>query len=256
MNFMLQPTPDFEAIFDSEEICTSNTDTVASDWANASISGWTRILQPAMVRPLDVARLLQSEQDVAFFQVMERAIARLNVYAPIVLEDSVTEAVAPEPAELETSQLALSLSINFVPSEELIEVWRENVSHFPNGQAISGAKVGQASAEFSKMFRRLIGAFAQEKRYSGIRRVIVANENGEFDLDFQLDVSERFLLVPQKSALFFNLLYRDLSNFDDSIFAAGWGALVREPDKTLVLQLQPPNRIKREGFVKAREFRP
>jgi hypothetical protein len=266
MDFMPAVAAKFEAFFDEEEIYTSNAETVVSDWApRRSLSTWMRQSHPASVRPLDVVKLWEDQQDVIFQQAVIRALEQLEMRTVIVSYD---EAIAPHnetgevsDAEVSTtpeeeSQLALSLSMNFVPSVELIDVWRDNISHFVDGQAIARAKVAQASAEFSKMFRKMMGAFAQEKRHVGGGGVfVIANVGGDFDTAFQLDISERFLLVPQKSTSFFELLYRDLIGCDEKIFTASWGAFVRKPDNTLILELLPPNRINRDGFVKARELR-
>jgi hypothetical protein len=105
------------------------------------------------------------------------------------------------------------------------------------------------------MFKRLLGAFAQEKRYSGTRSAIIADQQGKFDTEFQLDISERFLLVPQMSAEFFALLYRDLLHYKGGIYQEKWGKFVRTSDRKLMLELSPPNKVIREGFVKARETR-
>lgn len=254
---------EFDAFFDEEEIYTSNAETVVSDWApRRGLSTWMRQPNIVSVRPLDVVKLWEDKQDVIFQQAVMRALEQLEVRTIVVSYDGemVPHKEAVEVSEAvdasEDTQLALSLSINFVPSVELIDVWRESISHFVDGQAVAQAKVAQASAEFSKMFRKMMGAFAQEKRYAeGEGAFLIANESGEFDTAFQLDISERFLLVPQKSTSFFELLYRDLIACDERIFTASWGAFFRKPDNTLILELLPPKKINRERFVKARELR-
>lgn len=267
MDFMPAVAAKFEAFFDEEEIYTSSAETVVSDWApRRSLSTWMRQSHPVTVRPLDVVKLWEDEQDIIFQQAVVRALEQLEVRTVIVSYDEaiaphnergeVSEAKASTKTSEEESQLALSLSMNFVPSAELIDVWQDNISHFVDAQVVDRSKVAQASAEFSKMFRKMMGAFAQEKRHAGGGGVfLIANMDGDFDTAFQLDISERFLLVPQKSTSFFELLYRDLIGCDEKIFTASWGAFVRKPDNTLILELLPPNRINRDGFVKARELR-
>jgi hypothetical protein len=241
MNFMpavQRFNSQIDAIFDGEEFQSSGEDV----WKQ--LSPWLD-LEPTKVRLLDIAKWWEPQADEQFLEAVTKAEA-------LLLADLHTlEAPASN-----DNQLKLAMAGSFTPSAKLIDAWKDNASRFVDGQAVARVKSIDASAEFSRMFKRLVGAFAQEKRYAGERVLNVADQSGEFDTLFQLDVSERFLLVPQKSAAFFALLYRDIVDCGSGkIYSGGWGSFIRKPDRRLVIELTPPKRIKREGFVKAQETR-
>lgn len=245
MTTVQEMSSEIDAIYDEEEFFVP-LDRVerVSDWSPQSL--WLKA-EPTTVGLLDVAKLWGSDADSAFLDAITRVLASLEEQQPH----------RPFSAEITANDNQLSLPIlgGFTPSIELIKSWKENASSFGDREIIARAKAAEASAEFSRMLKRLLGAFAQEKRYSGLKDALVADAAGEFDTSFQLEISERFLLVPQKSASFFSLLYRDLLKCGDQIYSGGWGSFIRTPDHRLVLELLPPNGIKREGFVKAQEIR-
>ena len=245
MTTVREMNSEIESIYDEEEFFVPvDRDDRISDWSPQS--SWLKVL-PTTGSLVEVAKFWGSDADTAFLDAVLRVIGSLEEKEP----DS------PFGAETTANdnQLRLPISGDFTPSIELIESWKENASSFGDRETIARAKATEASAEFSRMLKRLLGAFAQEKRYSGLKNALVADGRGEFDTTFQLEISERFLLVPQKSTAFFSLLYRDLLKCGDQIFSGGWGSFVRSPDNQLVLELLPPNRIKREGFVRAQETR-
>lgn len=255
-----------EAIYDEEEFRVPSDNQAVQRWASLEgFSGVTRFglvdlahrwstlldtddvaLTELTLRASDIAELWRNRSDNLFLESMVRADASLRGRLHLI-----SHHLAGTP----DAQLRLDIPGSFAPSSDLIVCWRENATHYLDPQALSSVKTIDASGEFVRMFKRLVGAFAQEKRHSGARSVVLVDNRGEFDSYFQLDVSERFLLTPQRSGSFFNLLYRDLSSCHSEIYAANWGALNRKPDGRLMLELNPPDRKRREGFVKARESR-
>jgi hypothetical protein len=240
MNFMPSVqkfNSQIDAIFDDEEFQSSGQDV----WKQ--LSPWLE-LEPSKVRLLDIAKRWEPQANEQFLDAVTKAealLADLDTFEAPASNDN---------------QLKLAIAGSFTPSAKLIDAWKNNASQFADGQAVARVKPIDASAEFSRMFKRLVAAFAQEKRYAGERALNVADQTGEFDTQFQLDVSERFLLVPQKSAAFFALLYRDIVDCGSGkIYSGGWGSFIRKPDRRLMIELTPPKRIKREGFVKAQETR-
>ena len=102
------------------------------------------------------------------------------------------------------------------------------------------------------MLKRLVGSIAQERRAAGISRMVIVDRNGDFDPDFQLDVSERFLLLPQKASQFFAMLHRDfLAHPGRTIFSGAWGTMLIDGHNEIALDLNSPRQVVREGFVKA-----
>ena len=268
MNYMSSlplPNAEMEALYDGEEFRVPSDNRAAHRWA--SLEGhsntryrlvdlahrWSTLLDSEgaaltalTLRVADIAELWRSRSDDLFLESMVKADASLRERLQLISYDL---------GETTDAQLRLEIPGAFAPSSDLLACWRENASHFMDPQAISAVKTGEASAEFSRMLKRLVAAFAQEKRHAGARSATLADNRGDFDAYFQLDVSERFLLLPQRSGTFFSLLYRDLLNCHSEIYAATWGGLNRKADGRLMLHLNPPERRRREGFVKAHETR-
>jgi hypothetical protein len=250
MNFMPtveKMTSAAEALYDEEEFVDLSVDGV-DQWAD-ELSWLVQQPEPVPNSILRIANLWETKADVQFQEAIAKVDTTLKAIERITL-------VVNDLSSRRNAQLVLPISTSFTPSDELIQSWKENASSYGNREAIMSAKSSEASAEFSRMLKRLIAAFAQEMRYAGARNVVVADQYGDFDANLQLEISERFLLLPQKSTSFFSLLHRDLmSGGEDEIFSGGWGSFVRKSDNRLLLELNRQNTVKRAGFVKAQETR-
>ena len=155
----------------------------------------------------------------------------------------------------QAEQFSFDVTGGFVPSESLLNAWKDAASTY-SIDGLDRAKPAEASALFLHSFKRLVGAFAQEKRSLGQQCNVLIDETGLFNVDFQLDISDRFLLMPQRSSKFFDLLYRDLLQSSSSIVVTGaWGELKREGDGKFVINLTPRNKVSSSDFVKARKVR-
>jgi hypothetical protein len=154
-------------------------------------------------------------------------------------------------------QPPLKLAGSFTPSEELLRAWRKNVETTLHKARTSYVPDRVASEEFSKAITSVIGSIGQEKRYSEKRSRAIAAENGRFDPLIQVEICERFLIVPDQAARFLALLEREIYEFvsNGPAFAGAWGRLRAEQPRRLVFDLQQPNFRHENNFVRAKEVR-
>lgn len=156
-------------------------------------------------------------------------------------------------------QLVLPIQGGFTPSEKLVGIWRRNVEALAHESGAPFAKAltdSEAAKEFSKALTLLIGSIGQELRYSESPSTVAASD-GMFSSAIQLELCERFLIVPFHANEFLSLLYDEVLAFLKSgmTFSGGWGKLTISRPNKIAFELTAPNYIRNPGFERAKEVR-
>jgi hypothetical protein len=156
-------------------------------------------------------------------------------------------------------QLVLPIHGGFTPSEKLVNLWRLNVESLARDSGVRFAKAlsdSEAAKEFSKTLTLLIGSIGQELRYSESPSTIAAS-NGMFSSTMQLELCERFLILPFHAHEFLTLLYGEILDFlkSGTTFSGGWGKLTIPRPNEIAFQLTAPNYINDPDFERAKEVR-
>jgi hypothetical protein len=155
------------------------------------------------------------------------------------------------------SQLALDLPTKFVPSKELAEFWVRGVDAISKGirgGAIAPVSDPEIRAEFSRMMSALFGTTAQQLRYEGHFAATITKKQ-RFDVLYQIQLCEQFLIIPDESQRFLDLLFRELRNSvsTGSIISGSWGKMFVNREGDLELELLPPAEIVDSAFVTAED---
>jgi len=152
----------------------------------------------------------------------------------------------------------LPLAGAFTPSEDLLEIWRQNVeATLGQSRSAFGLSDRVASAEFGKALTSLVGALGQEFRYAGGPRQIILATDGRFEPLVQVELCERFLIVPDQSSNFLALLESEMHFFLSSggLFSGGWGDVRLSEPRSMLFVLKERNVRSESGFVRAKELR-
>lgn len=157
-----------------------------------------------------------------------------------------------------TGDYRLPLAGDFTPSSDLLALWRENVeATVTQPRSAFGLSDLEASTEFSRALTSLIGSLGQEFRYAGGPRQKLLAADGRFDPLIQVELCERFLIVPDRSANFLNLLESEMFLYlsEGGRFSGGWGNIGLSKPRTMFFLLNGPRFQSEAGFIRAKELK-
>jgi hypothetical protein len=154
-------------------------------------------------------------------EAWNRALARTRK------DEGATDALVPDLALLDAIKIAdsakddgpqeiLPLEGTYSPSKALVEVWVESVLALASDAGISVDKIAvaqdrvEAQQEFAKTLLSLLGATAQRLRYRTGNSSTQITTGGNFTPSFQIQLCDRFFILPSKSSDFLIMLKTEL----------------------------------------------
>jgi hypothetical protein len=166
-------------------------------------------------------------------------------------------AAAHAPVE-QVQQLVLPIDAEFRASKELLKIWQSSISAMTREAGLEGIAMPterEAGKEFAKLLRALIGSVAQQSRYSGAPAALIS-KGGRFSVPFQIELCDRFMIIPDQSGEFLSLLHSELSRaLQNGLEIKGaWGSVVNQGGD-IAFRLTPPSFETVPGFVRAKEIR-
>lgn len=146
----------------------------------------------------------------------------------------------------------------FAPSSELLKVWKESLALLgaAAGRETAASSDNELAQQFSKSLKGFFGAIGQELRAAGDAYGTVTS-GGRFAPQLQIQLCDRFLIVPDQGSLFLSLLSGEIVA---TIKAGGgisgaWGKLALDPRGDIYFQLSRLELPKRTGFKRAQQIK-
>jgi hypothetical protein len=173
----------------------------------------------------------------------------LNLAKPFALEEN-------QPTE----QLQFALEGGFAPSKKLTDFWVRGVTALATQAGASASGLALASTdteiqqEFTKMLTSLFGTTGQQLRYEPGRDADITRGK-RFLLPYQIQLVDRFFIIPDETAEFLQLLRSEMvfAISNGARIEGGWGAVQVNRASDLYYDLEPPNTISDPSFVPSQE---
>jgi hypothetical protein len=169
----------------------------------------------------------------------------------------ITEAHPPSSPK---PQLLLPLRGDFAPSKGLTDFWVRGVralakeANVPESSLALAASDTEIQQEFTKMLFSLLGTVAQQLRY-GDRESVDITKDGRFMVRYQIQLCDRFLIVPDEADKFLSLLRQEMVTAisNGSRIGGAWGRIALHRSGELRYVLAPPNMASDPAFVRSEE---
>jgi hypothetical protein len=166
-------------------------------------------------------------------------------------------AVVGEAPENE-QQLAFFMPGSFAPSRELVEFWVRGVQALANLAHVSARpealdpKLNDVQQLFARELRSLLATIAQQTRYSEKPDVRITMD-GRFVLKLQIQLCERFVIIPDETTQFLNLLTNELVTAiqGGAKIEGAWGYITVDQSLDLYYVLTPPHTREDSAFVRS-----
>lgn len=167
----------------------------------------------------------------------------------------------PELASLrgEPTQLHLPIDENFYPSKALLTIWQSSVVAMSQEAGVKDVAMPtdrDASREFVRLLKSLVASLGQQARYAETPTDRIS-KGGRFSLIFQMELCDRFMIVPDQSGEFLSLLHDELATAlqNGMPINGAWGSVVLNERGDISYRLHPPEYVEANGFVRAKEIR-
>ncbi len=199
-------------------------------------------------------------------EAWNRAVARTQKEpdaAGIVLEPSfalrdVVDFLVSAEDEIQEN---LPLKGTFSPSKALVEIWIESVLALASEAGVSAVGIAvardrvEAQQEFAKTLLSLLGAAAQRLRYRTKNSNMHITAGDSFTPSFQIQLCDRFFILPSRSSEFLTMLKEELVSAlkSGTIIAGAWGAVQLGAAGDLVYVLKQKNFVVDPSFVESEE---
>jgi hypothetical protein len=159
-----------------------------------------------------------------------------------------------------TLQLSLGLGGDFSPSMRLVDIWIDSVTAIANDASISSERIALpadkrlAQQEFAKSLKSLLAMIAQKLRHSKPAGVAITKD-GKFSASYEIQICDRFLILPSSSAEFLSLLKEELTSaFKGGAGVRGaWGNIAVNSQNELYFNLVPPQIVTDSEFIPSEE---
>lgn len=247
-------------------------DTIEQEVRKAAIAvgadlSWDRIEYGSVISPVEsAADLLSSRHRFVEWVQWERAVARALVGVIDVgamtegfgrlLHDTAVIPVSWEAQVAPVGQLSLALRGTFAPSRPLTEFWVRGVTAFAQRAQATPIEytTGSLQEEFANSLTSLLGSMGQRVRY-GATRNHNFTEGGRFLLEYQVQLCDRFLVIPDEAAAFLQMLREELFSAvsNGCRIEGAWGRVTATADGDLRFALTPPNIVRDPDFVRSEE---
>jgi hypothetical protein len=122
-------------------------------------------------------------------------------------------------------------------------------------QDISMPTARESGKEFVRLLKSLLGSMGQQARYSE-GRVDMISKAGHFSLSLQIELCDRFMIIPDQAGEFLSLLHDELRDAlrNGMPLSGAWGSVVVDGDD-ISYRLTPPSFVESSGFTRAKEIR-
>jgi|SRR5581483_5093964 len=167
--------------------------------------------------------------------------------------------------EDETSQSvnepSLPLDGSFSPSKKLAQMWIDNIKMLANDAGIPSTQIAlpsnmvEAQQEFAKSLISFFGMIGQKLRYSGRTDRTVTRE-GRFTSSYEIQLCDRFFILPSASADFLSQLRSELTSAlaSGTVIRGAWGQLKLDRQSEVYFVLTPPRILADPSFVQSEEI--
>jgi len=158
------------------------------------------------------------------------------------------------------AQLTFLLRGDFAPSKGITDFWVRGVKALAQEANVLSSGITLASTqteiqqEFGKMLTSLFGRLGQQLRYARDRDLNITRA-GRFLLPYQIQICDRFLIIPDEAAAFFQMLRDELiaAISNGASIEGSWGRVTVNPAGELCYLLTPPKMVHDPSFVPSEE---
>lgn len=265
--FSASPEQTMREVLRERSLAFGSEDDLASEWKRLFVGEQITEITAQGISGITrhVAELIKNQQ--VEFMALADAVANVTVTvrSGFLTNHLVDESdfFVPEIPELDRSFASnapfiplYSKTDRFVPSKTLTDLWIASVKSFAKDALSTEPAVpdeADVQKEFTKLLTGLFGTIGQQLRYEGSSDTNIT-QGGAFTPSFEVEISDRLLILPSRAARFLSLLRDELITAirAGAVFEGAWGRVVLNGFAELQYALVPRNRNKKSEFVPAK----
>jgi hypothetical protein len=155
-----------------------------------------------------------------------------------------------------TTNRIFPMTGGFTPSKALADFWVRGVKALAreNKQSVDAISEMEIQQEFAKTLTSVFGTLAQQLRYGGGRDCAITRSS-RFVLPYQIELCERFFIIPDEAGTFLTMLRDELGTgvSAGARIQGAWGRIDLDDSGDLQYVLTPPSMASDPTFVPSEE---